>query len=618
MTVTPVGLETVASTSREIQTSRESTDIPVLLDENNADWKFHERVPDSGHLYARTIVDELFPVVVSPLTADVVTMFREAWAQSYTEAGVGQKPEGAAPAIATFGGRVFLNTTLLAQFGCNISGADPLAFTRQYTGNHPELRLQSSGKWLPRCTAATFSRWVETFNQGGIESGSSATPTQVGSGTSHADIAQDSLADLVHRVDDIKKSLKSAVNCYVRTELAFGVSVELITRTAESVGIPTFPGELLSGAGPGSSDLVAELWKIGRSVNQSENLATLLADHRAEILVGLRGSAGGVVRRNIRFLDSVRSLLAEYSHSGAPGLELAGETWGTTPELLLDVLTVLSAVADDGDPTARAQGQQKISDQRARQVRQALPATSDEAALFEVSMATARKLGTTRRVLLDRVSRMQHAVRLIAREIGHRYKNCGDLDDPVQIFMLNGAELAALPTDPARLSERARMRSYDYHALATRRAPYATTDSPRNATTWPRRGKRSKTAREWTGVLAGTPMGTSVTRGRTQTIDRPNRRSRPGVGNLLLISSGESSWVPFLAAVAGVVMDDGGPLSAVALACRDLKIPCLAATASATLKIPAYSLVSLDESTGTVQLAPSTLGHSSPGSAEKC
>jgi pyruvate,water dikinase len=61
--------------------------------------------------------------------------------------------------------------------------------------------------------------------------------------------------------------------------------------------------------------------------------------------------------------------------------------------------------------------------------------------------------------------------------------------------------------------------------------------------------------------------------------------------------------VPLLPAVAAVVVDAGAPLSEVAVACRDLGIPCVVATVGATHRIARGASVEVDGSTGTVRLA---------------
>jgi rifampicin phosphotransferase len=548
------------------------------------DWNFHDAVTTSGHHYSRAVVDTLFPLVVSPLTTDVVNRFRETLTTLYAEAGVSE-----AEPLATFGGRVFLNTTLLGRFARRVSGADPLTFVGQYTGTR-----QGPSRQEPAAppAAAAFARWVREFSGGALE----ASPVP-----DRGPLSRASDADLVERVAEVQESVSSAVDAYTRAELVFGVAVELVTRTAGRAGVRTFPAELIGGAGPGASTLVAELWRIGRLATRSDNLATLLPDRRADTVRGITSPAADDCRRNGEFVEAIRSFLRGHQHGGASGLELASETWGTSPDLLLDVLTVLGAAADGSDPTHRTESQRAISNQRVQQIRQALPPSSDESALFERCLAAALNSCTARGVLLDRLARTQHALRLVARELGRRYQNRGDLDCAAQIFMLHGHELSRLLDHPDHFSELARMRSYDYHALARRCAPYTTVDCPSQAVKWPSRAGRAKAPRRWSGVLAGTPTGVNVVSGRTQTLHRPGPRSRPDAGKLLVTYSGERAWVPFLSGMSGVVMDYGGALTDVALACRDLKVPCLTSAAHAMSKIPADSVVALDESTGTVR-----------------
>jgi pyruvate,water dikinase len=71
---------------------------------------------------------------------------------------------------------------------------------------------------------------------------------------------------------------------------------------------------------------------------------------------------------------------------------------------------------------------------------------------------------------------------------------------------------------------------------------------------------------------------------------------------VLVAPSAGPAWVPLLPAVSAVVTDAGAALSAVAVACRDLGIPCVVATVDATSRIGNGAAVAVDGFAGTVRL----------------
>jgi phosphohistidine swiveling domain-containing protein len=71
---------------------------------------------------------------------------------------------------------------------------------------------------------------------------------------------------------------------------------------------------------------------------------------------------------------------------------------------------------------------------------------------------------------------------------------------------------------------------------------------------------------------------------------------------VLLLPNGGPSWIPLLPIAAAVVVDGGSALSDVAVACRDLDLPCVVATVDATQRIGQGTIVEVDGFAGTVRL----------------
>jgi pyruvate,water dikinase len=307
-----------------------------------------------------------------------------------------------------------------------------------------------------------------------------------------------------------------------------------------------------------------------------------------------------------RLRTSLTPLFAEHGHQGHGGWELASRTWDTEPRLVLRLLDTLRHCTDEREPCARARRAAAVSSEAGLAVRSALSRTPVALARFESAVtASVRWIGARRR-LVELVSAVHHEQRLVARELGRRAVDAGLLDEVDQIFMLLAGELTEFVTDPEPLAESLRMRSYDYNALATYRPPFVTVGQPPPVVRWPRAADaRSGPVRRGitgTGAAAGQASG-------------PVRvlRSPDGLvpGEVLVARCAGPGWVPILAAASAVVIDDGAPLSEVALACRDLGIPCVVACIDATTRLGPGQEVVVDGSAGTVR--PESTVESLPG-----
>jgi pyruvate,water dikinase len=237
-----------------------------------------------------------------------------------------------------------------------------------------------------------------------------------------------------------------------------------------------------------------------------------------------------------------------------------------------------------------------VSADAAGSVRRALSRGPVALARFDSALeASARWLGARRR-LVELVSSVHHEQRLAARELGRRLVETGLLDEVDQIFMLLAGELADVVTDPEPLAESLRMRAYDYYALATYRPPFVTVGQPPPVVDWPRAADgRSGPVRRG---ITGTGVAPGQASGPVRVL-----RSPSGVqpGEVLVVRSAGHGWLPVLTAASAAVVDDGAPLSEVALACRDLGIPCVVACIDATTRLTAGQEVVVDGSAGTVR-----------------
>lgn len=579
------------------------------------EWELDQRASARYPLYSRAVVGDLCPDPVSPLTGSVGVgaELGPAWAEAYAEAGLrplpeqSPLPERAATAepdpVLRFGGRMYLNTSLLRLFGTCAGGADPMAFARQYLGERPDVPRQREERPSPDTSTELPRSWTERVLRGPGDSEEAQEHGRLARRltelqTTRPELAGCTDAELVARINGVRGELRTALRRYVRAELATSVTADLLTRATEDAGYPGITGALVAGtAGAITEGPFGQLYQLVRLVNRSEKLTALFDQGLPAVLAQLESARNGDVGRLRSWLVALRT---RYGHQGPAEWELSADTCGTNPLVALAALDVLRPVEHGPDPAERIRRQAERSGVTAGLVRRALDGSPRATARFDAALAATGGWLLARQRIRSACSALHHEQRLAARELGQRHVRAGLLDGVEQIFMLLGEELDEFVADPAQLAERLRMRAYDYYALGGYQPPYVTVGQPASVVHWP----NGSTARPLTG--RGGLQGTAVSPGTgTGPAKLPRTPTAPGAlrpGDVLVLPTAGPNWVPLLPIAAAVVVDNGAALSDVAVACRDLGIPCVTATVEATSRISEGVSVEVDGSTGIVRL----------------
>lgn len=594
----------------------------------------------AGTLYSRALVADLCPDALTPLTATAGAgaELAAAWSEVYGEAGIDTAAGTPAelPPITRFGSYLYLDASLLRLLG-ELSGADPIGFTRQYLAERADVpRRRDPREPTPDVDKEQLRGWAEA-----MLSPVEARPTEPARAGARREPASGpappagcSDTELVTRIRRGRRPLRQALRRYVRAELGVALSNDLLATLTEQAGHPVHAGALVTGL-DGPSAYCAPLWALSRRASRSTVL-TRLFDHGVTVLADqLESDRGGDVGG---FRSAVFAVADRYGFLGPAEWELSSPTWDEDVRLLLGVLDVWRRVADDADPGARAAAAAETSRAHIAQVRAMIGEA--QAPRFDAALRATRSWLCRRHHQRRAVSQAHHEQRVVARELGRRHVETGLLDNVGQIFMLLDEELDAFAADPATLAEQLRLRSYDHHALARHQPPFTSIGPPPPVVAWPRR--RVASASGGTGspgpttspaaagpadagavsagavsagalepgpvsvgsgpagsaepgpaatapgsrvVLSGTPTGPGTASGPARLPRSPSdtRALRPG--QVLVLPTAGPAWLPLLPAAAGVVVDAGGALSAVAVACRELGVPCLVGTGEATARI---------------------------------
>jgi pyruvate,water dikinase len=577
------------------------------------EWEFDGLASTTFPLYSRAVVGDLCPEPVTPLTASlgVGAELGPAWSRVYADLGLRPdpypdpysepEPGPSGHAVAMFGAQLYLNTSLLRLFGASASGADPVTWVRQYLGDRPEVPRQRTEQDTPAATPSQLSRWTDEVLNGQpdrAERGRLARRVgQLRAG--RPELGGCSAPELAARITAARGELRWGLRLHARAELATALVTELLTRTAEDAGRPSRTGDLVAGlGGAAGAEPMTSLWRLGRQVRASDRLQRLFdqgVPHAAGQLVNAGNNEVGRLR------TAVGPLLAEHGHHGPGGWELGGAVWVSEPRLLLSLLNALRHCTDDQEPAARARGLGNTTATATAAVRAALSRSPVASARFEAALSAVPRWLAARRRLVDLVSVVAHEQRLAALELGRRQVEKGLLDGVDQVFMLLAAELEEFTREPERLAEPLRMRAYDYYALGTFRPPFVTVGQPPPAVRWPRaagRGTRIGVSRRG---LIGTGVAPGSVTGPVRMLRSTGTSNGPRPGDVLVVPSAGVDWLPLLAGAAAVVVDAGGPLSEVAVACRDLGIPCVVGCVDATDRLEPGQEMVVDGWLGTVR-----------------
>ncbi|MEV6894481.1 MULTISPECIES: PEP/pyruvate-binding domain-containing protein [Kribbella] len=103
-------------------------------------------------------------------------------------------------------------------------------------------------------------------------------------------------------------------------------------------------------------------------------------------------------------------------------------------------------------------------------------------------------------------------------------------------------------------------------------------------------------------ALSGTPASRGVASGPARVVRGPGDFASVRPGDVLVCPQTDPAWTPLLSIAAGVVTETGGVLSHAAIVARERGIPAVVAVPHATERIPTGAGITIDGSTGAVQL----------------
>ena len=101
-------------------------------------------------------------------------------------------------------------------------------------------------------------------------------------------------------------------------------------------------------------------------------------------------------------------------------------------------------------------------------------------------------------------------------------------------------------------------------------------------------------------LVEGTPASPGITQGFARNLSSPKEIKKMKKGDILILPLSNQNYIPALKIASAVVTDKGGETSHAAIVSREVGIPCVVGTGTATSRIKSGSVITVNGSLGTV------------------
>jgi pyruvate,water dikinase len=336
----------------------------------------------------------------------------------------------------------------------------------------------------------------------------------------------------------------------------------------------------------------------------------------AEFLQGIDHATSRLVRRirdlarrkregDPSFEDAFADLIRRFGmrtgrgYGSASGF--ADVTWSIDPSAVRDLIDLYAKAdldrLDEREAAARRARQQAVRRMKRR---------------FADDEETWPKLERAHRAAIARVKAMENHNHLMEQETEgilrtaiHRLAvalvAAGVLDQPDDVYHLDRRELRELARHPVDSRDLVKARKAELDHQRTLEPPPhlgAAPAQPPNA----KPIEQPPVAERPAGELAGTAAAPGVATGRARVV--PDMSGFPDVepGDILVARDAGPAWTPVFALLGGLVLDHGWTIQHAAIMCREVGIPCVLATGTATTTIADGAELTVDGDQGLVRI----------------
>ncbi len=547
-------------------------------------------------LWTRANLRELYPEVVSPLTASVIQRIQAAWHLEYFDK-LGFELGHLAPGMRVIRGRPYLNLTLLRCLA-ELAGMDPRRIDANLGGSSGPASAASRPDWRRALKTGTpLLRVVRHYLT------AHRTAPRV--------IAEAQRAvKRFHQVDlsalEDQEVFRGSLDCFRATQ-------PLYETTADVAGalemINTLAGLILTGdrreafaqAGLGETHGKREVQDFERVLQ--------IAREEPETREKLRHSPSGSpppleAFRGTRFCAALEEYLAQHGYRGMHEADTSRPRYAEDPSPL--IAAARAAVVAGEEQPARGVSGVPGEEKEGRVSRTSMAGGPGQgpAAEARIGFAGEGLLRWMRRLMALRQEVRRTSTRLIAEqrrwelELGQRWAGRGWLERPEDYFWLTLEDIEAALEDASLgdywlrdLVERRRERCREW---AAEPMPLLWPPGAAETVAAPIEGEAEA------GAIQGLPVSPGVVEGRVKVLRSLEDREGLEPDRILVASFAGPSWAPFLAGARGLVVEMGGALSHASILAREYGLPAVANVANATESFRDGERIRLDGARGLV------------------
>lgn len=565
-------------------------------------------------VWTRANLRELYPEVVSPLTASLIQRIQAGWHLEYFDQ-LGFELHHLAPGMRVIRGRPYLNLTLLRCLA-ELAGMDPGRIDANLGGSSGPATASGRPDWRRALkTGAPLLRVVWRYLR------AHRTAPRV--------IAEARRAgERFHQVDvsslEDQEVFQGSLDCFRATQPLYEATADVagaleMIHTLAGLALSGDCREAFSQAGLGDTHGKREVQDFERVLQ--------IAREEPETREKLRRSESGSPPlesfRGTRFFAAMEEYLARHGYRGVHEADTCRPRYAEDPSPL--VAAARSAVvAGKERPDAGAPGASGDPARREKDRASGSPAAGgpDRAAPTGTRIGRVGEglLRWMRRLMALRQEVRRTSTRLIAEqrrwelELGRRWAERGWLERPDDYFWLTLDDIEAVLDDASLadhwLRDRVERRRERCREWAAEPMPLL----------WPP-GAAAETAsaaagESEPGAIQGLPVSPGVVEGRVKVLRSLEDREGLESDRILVAAFAGPSWAPFLAGARGLVVEMGGALSHASILAREYGLPAVASVVNATECFRDGERIRIDGARGLVWRLDAEGRHDMPGEAE--
>jgi rifampicin phosphotransferase len=551
-------------------------------------------------LYTRGNVGEVFPNVVSPLTASLFgATVRKVFVDTFAALGALTKSEHRdAPASGFFSGYLYLNLSVGRVIGARTPGVKPSDVDVNMFGTYgaPVYKRRPGDRNI----VATLSLMknaialIRTPPLRGFEQARLASDRFI-AGLPGVHTATDD--ELVAAIGTFQGPYYEDFRRLSMASAAATTGRVLLERLLSSKGKDpsALVNRLTAGTGAiDSAGLAFRLWDLSRLVRESDRLSVAFGFGLEGLLDRLRSDVNAA-----EFVVEFDRFLADHGHRGNDEFEMAVPSWTSDPRPALAAIDRLRLAPEERSPhTAR----ERLAKDRAAAEREAtLQVPLLAIRLLKRGLRMAIEGAEARERAKDIFVRDMSAMRLVIDELFRRAQDRGGPDDLRDCYLVTADELAEFVHDPkplaAAIAERAELRDY----LQARIPPFWFDGHVASPSTWELRAAVAETTTA-TGTLTGLGVCGGVATGPARVVLDPSDPRGLEPGDVLVAPFTDPAWTPLFLGACAVVVDIGAQMSHAAIIAREFGIPAVLSVTGASATIADGTMLRVDGDKGTVEI----------------